>query len=122
MTQREGEPAKCWQWAGFMSQGQEGNMGPWHLTGGPAGSRAAGGPTALWQVPGRTGVPAQLDGGHRGACGPSEAPISRVQGGEGPDPRAEGKPADHPGSFSCSVLIRRENLTLGLFTLTGCPS
>lgn len=76
------------------------------MAGGSESSPAAGGPVALWEVPGCPGVPAQLDGGHRGARGQPEATVSRVQGGEGPDTRAEGKVAIILYCVSCSILTR----------------
>lgn len=59
--------------------------------GGPASGSAAGGPAALREVPGRPGAAAELAGGHRGAHLQPEASLCRVQGGESPDPRAEGE-------------------------------
>ena len=76
------------------------------MAGGSESDPAAGGPVALWEVPGCPGVPAQLDGGHGGARGQSEATVGGVQGGEGPDTRAKGKVVILLYCVSHSILMR----------------
>lgn len=108
------------RWANFMFM--EASWFNGNFAGGSASSPAAGGPAALWAVPGRPGVPAQLDAGHRGAGGQSEAPVSRVQGGEGPDTRAEGKSGILLYHASCHIVRRVKNFFVTLFVLTECSS
>lgn len=57
--------------------------------GGRAHRPAAGGPVALREVPGCSGAAAELAERHGGAGGQSEAPVSRVPRGQGPDPRTK---------------------------------
>lgn len=55
-------------------------------------SPAARSPVALWEVPGCSGVTAQLVDWHGGAHGQSKTPLCRVQSCQGADTRAESKP------------------------------
>lgn len=77
-------------------------------SGGRADRPAAGGPAALWEIPGCSGAVAQLAERHRGAGSKSEASIGRVPRGQGPDPRAKGtrgmrEEGKYEEQFQCKV-------------------
>jgi len=61
--------------------------------GGPESCSAARGPVALREVSGCPGAAAELAGRHRGAHLQPETSLGGVQGGESPDPGAEGERA-----------------------------
>lgn len=63
---------------------------PLPSSGGRAYRPAAGGPVALWKIPGCSGASAKLAERHRGAGDQSEASVGRVPRGQGPDPRTKG--------------------------------
>lgn len=60
-------------------------------SGGRADRPAAGGPVALWEIPGCSGASAKLAERHGGAGGQSEASVCRVPRRQGPDPRTKGR-------------------------------
>lgn len=65
--------------------------------GGPKSCSAARGPVALREVSGRPGAVAELADGHRGAHLQPETSLCGVQGGESPDPGAEGEQVQGKG-------------------------
>lgn len=60
-------------------------------SGGRADRPAAGGPVALWEIPGCSGASAKLAERHGGAGGQSEASVCRVPRRQGADPRTKGR-------------------------------
>lgn len=60
-------------------------------SGGRADRPAAGGPVALWEIPGCSGASVELAKRHRGAGGQPEASVCRVPRRQGPDPRTKGR-------------------------------
>lgn len=60
-------------------------------SGGRADRPAAGGPVALWEIPGCSGAAVELAQRHRGAGGQPEASVCRVPRRQGPDPRTKGR-------------------------------